>query len=166
MKGTAAMNRRHLLLVAAASFGAALPSHAEDIMDNKIQPASHPYCRPYLPRPAPLIPVPEGEEPGAAWCGRCAWLYSSPAPSMLPMPMLAISALKLLWCIDDALDNGIFLFFLLLVFSKLSYPSALDVTEPGPPIGFPPRDASIKRRCTESSGAFILAAIGPIVAYR
>ncbi|NSY17132.1 Atu4866 domain-containing protein [Neorhizobium sp. AL 9.2.2] len=37
------MNRRHLLLVAAASFGAALPSHAEDIMDNKIQPASHPY---------------------------------------------------------------------------------------------------------------------------
>ena len=127
---------------------------------------SLPFCRPYLPRPAPLIPVPEGEEPGAAWCGRCAWLYSSPAPSMLPMPMLAISALKLLWCIDDALDNGIFLFFLLLVFSKLSYPSALDVTEPGPPTGFPPRDASIKRRCTESSGAFILAAIGPIVAYR
>lgn len=37
------MNRRHLLLVAAASFGAALPSRAEDIMDNKIQPASHPY---------------------------------------------------------------------------------------------------------------------------
>ena len=26
--------------------------------------------------------------------------------------MLAISALKLLWCIDDALESGIFLFFL------------------------------------------------------
>ena len=85
---------------------------------------------------------------------------------MLLIPMLAISALKLLWCIDDALESGIFLFFLLLVFSKLSYPSALDVTEPGPPANFPPREASISRRCTESSGAFTLAAIGPIVAYR
>lgn len=36
------------------------------------------------------------------------------------MPMLAISALKLLWCMEEALDSGIFRFFLLLVFSKLS----------------------------------------------
>jgi hypothetical protein len=41
--GTAAINRRHLLLVAAAHFGAALPSHAEDTMEKKIQPARHPY---------------------------------------------------------------------------------------------------------------------------
>ena len=80
--------------------------------------------------------------------------------------MLAISALKLLWCIEDALESGIFLFFLLLVFSKLSYPSALDVTEPGAPTCLPPLEASIKRRCTESSGALPLTAIGPIVAYR
>jgi hypothetical protein len=83
---------------------------------------------------------------------------------MLLMPMLAISALRLLWCIEDALDSGIFLFFLLLVFSKLSYPSALDVTEPGAPTSFPPLEASIKRRCTESSGALPFTAIDPIVA--
>jgi hypothetical protein len=78
--------------------------------------------------------------------------------------MLAISALKLRWCIEDALESGILRFFLLLVFSKLSYPSALEVTEPGAPTGFPPLEASISRRCTESSGAFPFTASGPIVA--
>lgn len=64
---------------------------------------------------------------------------------------------------EEALESGIFRFFLLLVFSKLSYPSALDATDPGP-ICFPPREASIKRRCTESSGAFPFTARGPVVA--
>lgn len=58
-------------------------------------------------------------------------------------------------------DSGIFRFFLLLVFSKLSYPSADDAVEPGGG-GLPAREASINRRCNESTGfVAVPLAVGP-----
>jgi len=50
----------------------------------------------------------------------------------------------------EAEDSGIFRFFLLLVFSKLSYPSPEDAVEPGGGGLFAAREASTSRLCKES----------------
>lgn len=50
--------------------------------------------------------------------------------------MFANSAERLDWCTLELPDNGIFLFFLLLVFSNDSYPSAEDAIEAGGGGGF------------------------------
>jgi hypothetical protein len=51
----------------------------------------------------------------------------------------------------DVAESGILRFFLLFIFSKLSYPSALDAADPGGGGLAGIRAASIKRRCTWSS---------------
>ena len=52
----------------------------------------------------------------------------------------------------EAPDSGIFLFFLLLVFSKLSYPSAEDAVDPEGGDLPEAREASTNLLCNESTG--------------
>ena len=87
---------------------------------------------------------------------------SSNAPSLgvLLIPMFAISALSELWCMLEAPDNGIFLFFLLLVFSKLSYPSADDAVDPEGGDLPDAREASTNLRCSESGLTAVPLAMG------
>ena len=56
----------------------------------------------------------------------------------------------------DVPERGIFLFFLLLVFSKLSYPSALDPVDPGGGGLLECRATSSKRPRTDSTALPLL----------
>jgi hypothetical protein len=62
----------------------------------------------------------------------------------------------------EADDRGIFRFFLLLVFSKLSYPSAEDAVEPGGGGLLDDRDASTSRRWRLSGFIAVLAVAGAV----